>query len=212
MSRAAMSIDLAAAPRVEGRTRPPAIPVERRERVLDAATALFHQRGYRAVSVEEIADASQTAIATVYQVVPSKAHLLGAILARGSEGAIYVTRHRLAFAPEAETPLETFVNTYAELACGAHSRILKLLTADAVYLDEEAAEFMRRSQREYVEDWVRALLEQRPELSLTQGRAIVPRRPASSTTRSRSEAYKGRRICKANSARSPRRSCRRSWA
>lgn len=175
MARAAMSVDLSSAPQVEAHIRPgfKFVPVGRRERVLDAAATLFNQRGFRAVSVEDIADASQTALATVYQLVSSKASLLHAVLSRGSEGAIYMTQHRLAFAPDGETQLDTFVNTYIELAAGPHVRVLKILAADSVYLDEEAAHTLRRSQREYVEDWSRALNDVRPELPIAEARALV---------------------------------------
>jgi AcrR family transcriptional regulator len=148
-------------------------PVGRRERVLDAAAQLFYEHGYRAVSVEDIAEASQTAIATVYQLVSSKANLLHAILARGTDGISYLTTHRLAFSPDDESPLETIVNTYIELACGPHVRLLKILAADFVYLEEDAQRAVRRSLREYVEEWVRALSQLRPDISEAHARARV---------------------------------------
>lgn len=175
MARAAVSVDLASAPRVDHRMRPDYAfsPAGRRERVLDAAARLFSQRGYRAVSVEDIAEASDIAIATVYQLVGSKAKLLFAMMFRGSDGISYMTEHRLAFAPEDESPLETMVNTYIELACGPHIRLLKILAADSVYLEEDDQRAMRRSQREYIEDLVRALVQLRPDMKIGPGRARV---------------------------------------
>jgi AcrR family transcriptional regulator len=175
MARGVAAADLAAAPACALPTRPSSAltPVGRRERVLDAATQLFATQGYRAVSVEDIAEASQTAIATVYQLVSGKANLLHAILARGSEGTYFLTAHRLAFAADHVTRLDAIVDVYIELACGPHGRLLKVLAADFVYLDEDARRALRRSQREYVEEWVRALSELRPELTNTQVRARV---------------------------------------
>lgn len=175
MARAAMSVDLASAPFVDARARSRYVytPTGRRERLLEAATELFYKRGYRAVSVEDIAEASQTAIATVYQLVSNKAHLLDAILTRGSEGIKYLTVHRLAQPADGESPLDTIVNTYIEIACGPHVRLLKILTADLVYLDEAAQAELRRGVREYVEEWQHALSELRPDLPEPHARARV---------------------------------------
>lgn len=173
MARAAMSVDLDSAPLVGDRMRSGYVPAPagRRERLLEAATELFYRHGYRAVSVEDIAAASRTAIATVYQLVSTKADLLNAILARGSDGIKYVTAHRLASA--CESPLETIVNTYVEIACGPHVRALQILASDLVYLDEHAQQALRSSTREYVEEWERALSDERPDLSEAQARARV---------------------------------------
>jgi AcrR family transcriptional regulator len=174
MTNSATSVNLGLAPQVHRRTRPERVtPVGRRERVLDAAARLFHEQGYRAVSVEDIAEASETAIATVYQLVSSKANLLHAVLARGSEGTSFLTAHRLALAPEHEAPLDTIVDTYVELARGPHARLFKILASDSVYLEEEAKQSMRRSQREYLEEWTRALLDVRPEITAAEARARV---------------------------------------
>jgi AcrR family transcriptional regulator len=173
MGRAAVSVELSSAPRAERHMRPNYVftPVGRRQRILDAAAQLFYERGYQAVSVEDVAEASQTAIATVYQLVLSKPNLLHAILTQGSEGLWHMTTHELAFAADDVSPLETMVNTYIDLACGPHVRTLKILAADSVYLEEDARRAMRRSQREYVEEWVRALSELRPELTNEGARA-----------------------------------------
>jgi AcrR family transcriptional regulator len=175
MTHAAMSVDLsAAAP--EHPCVPPGFgptPVGRRERVLDTAAQLFYDRGYRAVSVEDIAEASQTAIATVYQLVPSKASLLSAILQRGSEGIIYLTAHRRAFAPKDESALNIIVDTWLEAACGPHARVLKILATDSLFLEEEDQRALRRSSREYVEEWVHALIAVQPAISPVEARARV---------------------------------------
>jgi AcrR family transcriptional regulator len=175
MTRAVVMSDPSAAP--AGPKAIPAVyeftPVGRRERVMEAAAELFFLHGYRAVSVEDIAEASQTAIATVYQLVSGKADLLHAVLARGSEGTSFLTWHRLAYATDAPSRLDAIVDTYIELGSGPHGRLFKILASDSIYLEEEAGHAMRRSQREYVEEWVRALLDVRPELSENEARARV---------------------------------------
>jgi AcrR family transcriptional regulator len=175
MARAALSVELSSAVRDQPRIRAghSFVPAGRRERVLDAAAQLFYEHGYRAVSVEEIAEGSQTAIATVYQLVASKADLLHAILARGSEGTTFLTAHRLGFAADDESPLDVILDTFIELACGPHARLFKILASDSVYLEDDARRALRRSQREYLEEWVVALGQHRPELTAGQVRARV---------------------------------------
>jgi AcrR family transcriptional regulator len=175
MARAVVSVDLASAPagtRVVGPEHLP-VPAGRRERVLVTATRLFHARGYFDVSVEDIADASQTAIATVYQLFSSKVELLEAILLRGAEGTRFVAEHRLAIANGDEPAIETIANTHVELSCGPHGALFSILATDLLYLPEEARRAVGRSTREYVEEWIDALSSERPELTSGELQALT---------------------------------------
>ena len=51
-----------------------------KERILETASQLFHERGYSEVGVNEIIDKAETAKATFYQHFPSKESLCGAWL------------------------------------------------------------------------------------------------------------------------------------
>lgn len=167
MAWAVAGCDLSAAPDGLATAESRYVPTEasRRERVLESATELFYRRGYYEVSVEDIAEASNTAIATLYQLFSGKANVLCAVLIRGSEGTAYLTAHRLAYVEDHAEALYTIWTTYLELALGPHGRLLRILTDDFVYLSDDALRSLRRGEREYLEEWVRALGEVRPDLA-----------------------------------------------
>src|SRR5688500_1386904 len=50
--------------------------VERRKRILDAATALASRGGYEAVQMRDVAERAEVALGTLYRYFPSKVHLL----------------------------------------------------------------------------------------------------------------------------------------
>ena len=148
-------------------------PPGRRERILSTATRLFHAQSYHAVGIEEIAAESDTAIATFYQYFNGKAELLQAVLNRGAEGLHYVTNHRLPSATTPQEALDVIVCTLIELALGPHQPILAILAADLIYLPEKAQELIRTSEREYVDEWVAAILGVRPELTPAHARLLA---------------------------------------
>ena len=100
-------------------------PAGRRERVRRTAPrqAVLPARLQSSSQRRGNAEASQTAIATVYQLVSNKADLLHAVLARGSEGTTFMTTHRLAFAADDESSAgHDSRDLQLELACGPHAR------------------------------------------------------------------------------------------
>ncbi len=152
---------------------PPRRPPGRRERILSVATRLFHVQGYHAVGIEEIAAESDTAIATFYQYFNGKAELLQAVLNRGAEGLHYVTNHRLSVATTPREAIDIIASTLIELALGPHQPILAILASDLVYLPQEAQDAMRISEREYIDEWVLAIVGIRPELSEQHARLLA---------------------------------------
>lgn len=148
-------------------------PPGRRERILATATRLFHAQSYHAVGIEEIAAESETAIATFYQYFNGKAELLAAVLNRGAEGLHYVTNHRLPSATTPQEALDVIACTLIELALGPHQPILAILAADLIYLPEKAQEAIRMSEREYIDEWVAAIIGVRPELSAPYARLLA---------------------------------------
>ncbi|MCV7057269.1 TetR/AcrR family transcriptional regulator [Mycolicibacterium gilvum] len=165
-------LDAAPAPTVaplQQERRPPG----RRERILSTATRLFHTQSYHAVGIEDIASGSDTAIATFYQYFGGKAELLQAVLNRGAEGLHYVTNHRLSSATTSQDALDIIVSTLIELALGPHQPILAILAADLIYLPDTAQESIRMSEREYIDEWVDAILAVRPELAAPHARVLA---------------------------------------
>jgi AcrR family transcriptional regulator len=173
MAEAILACDLSAAAGGEPVRAFDREPAGRRERILKSAARLFDARGYHAVGIEDIAAASDTAIATFYQDFPGKAELLEAVLRRGAEGLHYVTAQRLASARIPDEVLDTLIRTYIELTLGPHGSLLGILTADFIYLSVEAQQALRRSEREYVEEWVLAVCGVRPELPRVEAQALA---------------------------------------
>lgn len=92
--------------------RPPAPRTRRaqkaeqtRRRVIDAATALFAERGYAATTMEAIAAQADVAVETVYSRFGSKANLLDAILAPAILGSDDRSAPRAELAPSPREPL-----------------------------------------------------------------------------------------------------------
>lgn len=54
--------------------------VERRQRILDAATLLASKGGYEAVQMRDVAERADVALGTLYRYFPSKVHLLVTIM------------------------------------------------------------------------------------------------------------------------------------
>lgn len=154
---------------VPAQRRPPG----RRERILNTATRLFHAQSYHAVGIEEIAAESDTAIATFYQYFNGKAELLQAVLNRGAEGLHYVTNHRLPMAHTPQEAVDTIVCTLIELALGPHQPILAILAADLIYLPDKAREAIQMSEREYIEEWVAAIIAIRPDITAQHARLLA---------------------------------------
>ncbi|WP_181778781.1 TetR/AcrR family transcriptional regulator [Pseudonocardia pini] len=175
MASAIVACDVAAVPVPAGDRRTPEerVPAGRRERILHAAAVLFDRHGYYAVSIEDIAAAADAAIATVYQHFTGKTELLQAVLVRGAEGAPYVAAHRLAYTRTPAEAVDTLVGTFVELALGPHRRLLGILAADVLYLPAEGQRAIRKTEREFVEEWVAALCALRPELSAAEARGLA---------------------------------------
>ena len=53
---------------------------ERRQRIMDAATALASRGGYEAVQMRDVAERAEVALGTLYRYFPSKVHLLVTIM------------------------------------------------------------------------------------------------------------------------------------
>ncbi|WP_166677612.1 TetR/AcrR family transcriptional regulator [Amycolatopsis arida] len=133
----------------------------RRERVLAAATRLFHERGYTAVGIEEIAEAAGITGPTIYHHFTGKAEILAAVLGRGVEWMrLYTSR---AFA-EGRTPrevLDLLLTSYVDVTLD-HPDLIGILVSEVIHLPPEEARKYRRIQRDGIDEWVRLLREDRP--------------------------------------------------
>ncbi|MGE2716279.1 TetR/AcrR family transcriptional regulator [Mycolicibacterium litorale] len=146
-------------------------PSGRRERLLETATRLFDERGYFEVSMEDIAAASDTAIATIYQYFESKASLLYTILDRGMEGVNYVTTHLLAGVESGGAVLEALIANYIDLAMGPHRRMFRIFDEELTTLPEQQRAALILAHRGHVDEWVGALQNLHPSMTVFEARA-----------------------------------------
>ncbi|MCX4095842.1 TetR/AcrR family transcriptional regulator [Nocardia sp. alder85J] len=148
-------------PAADARSAPQLIhhrPAGRRERILAAAVGLFEERGFYDVRIDDIASAAEISVATLYQHVTGKAEVLRAILDRGAEGLLYVTADALAHTTTPQQTLDALIRSYTRQALGIHGPIMRILAADLIYLDTAEQSALRDTQRDYVAEWVQAIL------------------------------------------------------
>ncbi|MDV7098866.1 TetR/AcrR family transcriptional regulator [Gordonia amicalis] len=146
------AVDTGVTAAVPSARRPPG----RHERILDAATDLFAERGFHDVRIDDIARAADISVATFYQQIPGKTEVLRAILVRGVEGILYLTAHSL-HGVDPPDALDVLISIHVEQSLGVHGRIIPVFTRDIVYLPQADQEALKRAQREYIAEWVTAI-------------------------------------------------------
>jgi AcrR family transcriptional regulator len=143
----------------------------RREQVLAEATALFAQRGFHDVSMEDIGAAAGIAGPSVYRHFPSKAALMVAIghraadrLALAAERALQATDERAALHRLAASYVHTILHT---------PELLVSFSADRVTMPDRDKADLLRVQRDYVTQWVTLLSATRPSLPQREAKITV---------------------------------------
>jgi len=148
------------------------LPHGRREATLAAATRLFHERGYQAVSMEDVGESVGISGAAIYKYFPRKADLLSAVIARASEPLQLGATRALATASDSREGLANLLDAYIEFAL-VHHDLVGILVAEVSNLPEEHRRNVRRAQRDYVAEWIRLLREVRPDVDEDRARFIV---------------------------------------
>ncbi|MGH9035954.1 MAG: TetR/AcrR family transcriptional regulator [Acidimicrobiia bacterium] len=166
-----------------GRRRPPgpspgeesaftSARTSRREQLVTAAARLFHQRGYPAVSMEDIGHATGMAGPSIYRHFASKADLLAAGLYRGNEWLQLGMSRALATAMTPDEALRGLVASYVRSNL-EHPELFGVLLTESIHLPDQERHTLRRIQHEYVSEWVRLLLDLRPDLTESEGRVVT---------------------------------------
>ncbi len=148
------------------------VPSSRRESILAAATRLFHVRGYQAVSMDDIGAAVGMTSAGVYKYFDSKSELLAATIARASEPLQLGLTGALASASTSSEGLMNALDAYIEFAM-VHHDLVGILVSEVTNLPDDQRHSVRRSQHDYVAEWIRLLREARPEMTDAEARFIV---------------------------------------
>lgn len=144
----------------------------RREQLLSAAAELFHQRGFHAVSMEDIGAAAGIAGPSVYKHFPGKPGLLCAIARRvAGRLALDAERARQRSADEAEA-LRRLAASYVRVLTGSPELLVSLYISGANIPERERADLLR-AQRDYVTQWVDLLVAARPALATREATIIM---------------------------------------
>src|SRR5689334_20386016 len=133
------------------RPEKPAAPQARTRRtraaVVEAARALFLERGYAATTIESISERSDTPQATVYRLFSSKLGILKAVLdvsIVGDDGAVAMADRpqvrALLSDPDAKNQLAAFAALLRDLM--ARTAPVQRILADAARSDEDAASLL----------------------------------------------------------------------
>ncbi|MBB4688620.1 TetR/AcrR family transcriptional regulator [Amycolatopsis jiangsuensis] len=127
----------------------------RREQVLAAATALFGERGFHAVSMEDIGAAAGIAGPSVYRHFPSKAALMVAIGHRAADRLALAAEQALQ-APDEQTGLRRLAASYVRTLLHTPELLVSFGADRATMPDRDKADLLR-VQRDYVAQWVTLL-------------------------------------------------------
>jgi AcrR family transcriptional regulator len=153
--------------------RPPAaglLPWSRREALLTRAVALFAERTYASVSIDDIGATLGITGASVYNHFPSKSGILVTALARGSACLSMQVADTLAGSAGAGPALAALVSSYAGFAA-AHPALIDLMISEVRSLPEPDREATLTAQRDYIAELAQLLRQVHP--ALPAGRARV---------------------------------------
>lgn len=144
----------------------------RYEAVLRESMALFHRRGYRETTVEEIAKAVGMPASGIYRYFPHKTDILAALFRRAADRLSADTAEIFASESDPVVALDRMISSYV-------SRSFTSPEIDYLYFTERTnlppadRTLLHNLQRATVETWVRLVIGLHPELSAREGRFIV---------------------------------------
>lgn len=129
-----------------------------RQRLLTSAAALFAQRGYHGVGIEELGNSLGITGPAIYRHFKTKAALLAEMLISVSQSLLAGAEEALAQRLPADQTLDLLISRHLDFALGQPD-LIKVHERDFANLDDADARAVRRLQRRYVEIWVALLQE-----------------------------------------------------
>jgi AcrR family transcriptional regulator len=135
---------------------------KRRTVLLDSAAALFAQRGFNGVSIEDLGAAAGVSGPAVYRHFSGKQALLGALLVGVSEDLLAGGRAVVSTKHDDDSALRGLVAFHVDFAL-SKPEVIRVQDRDFDSLSETDRRQVRSLQRGYVELWVEALGRLYPE-------------------------------------------------
>ena len=145
---------------------------QRREEIMSAAAALFAQRGFHGVSIDDIGSAVGMSGPGIYRHFPSKEAVLSQMLLGISERLLAEGGRRASAAADAREALDALLHWHVSFAL-SQPDLITVQARELANVPEPARRQIRRLQRLYVEEWVTVLSELSPQAAQVGLRAAV---------------------------------------
>lgn len=133
-----------------------------RQRYLDAAARLFADRGFHAVSIDDLGAAVGVSGPAFYRHFTGKEALLGEILVGVSERLLEGLRGTVAAQADPRETLLSLIEFHVDFATSERD-VIRLQDRELASLPEAQNRAVRTLQRRYLDGWVEVLRELDPE-------------------------------------------------
>ena len=145
---------------------------QRREQILEAAVALFHERGFEATGIDDIGEAADISGPAVYRHFRSKEEILETLLRERGAATLAEVQALVETSSSPRVALDELIDHHAGWMADNPS-----LAVVALYerrtLSQETRVIIDRLERLNVEEWVHLVSQVRPDLSDTEARIAV---------------------------------------
>jgi AcrR family transcriptional regulator len=131
--------------------------------ILDAAAKLYGTRGYHKVSMTELGQAVGMAGPSIYYRYDSKGTVLAAVLERANARMYAEARAVLDSAPDPQSAMRDFLNSYARLVA-FEPHIVEALLSEIPQMTDDSRQPAADSHARYIKAWVRQLRRCYPEM------------------------------------------------
>lgn len=148
------------------------MPASRREAALAAAVALFAERGYQAVGMDDIGAAAGITGPTLYHHFPGKSAILVTAITRCLEAMYLDLSAALASTDDPALALDRAVASFIRINI-EHGDAMSALTMEIMNLPTEERGAIRRRQRDYITEWATLLISVRSDLTVPEAELTV---------------------------------------
>ncbi len=148
------------------------MPASRREAALGAAVALFAERGYQAVGMDDIGAAAGITGPTLYHHFPGKSAILVTAISRCLEAMYLDLSAALASTDDPALALDRAVASFIRINI-EHGDAMSALTMEIMNLPAEERGAIRRRQRDYITEWATLLISVRSDLTVPEAELTV---------------------------------------
>jgi AcrR family transcriptional regulator len=145
---------------------------DRRSLLLAAAERLFAERGFPAVRLEDIGAAADVSGPAIYRHFPNKEALLVELLTEISSRLLTGGRAVVEDHADPHAALEGLLDFHLDFTIGEPD-LIRIQDRDLIHLPATALRQVRRSQRQYVEIWVKVLRELDADLDEADARVMA---------------------------------------